>query len=119
MRLVCVGCFVKQSRKRSHITVKKTNHPCSWRGCFFEHFSLAWLCGWCLVCFLKQTRHKCHITVKATHRLLQFALVVCSLLCKAIMKKAPFYCKEDKSSMLMEGFFSRTFFLLAGFAIGV
>ena len=28
MRLVCVGCFVKQSKKKRHITVKKTNHPC-------------------------------------------------------------------------------------------
>ena len=35
---------------------------------------------------------------------------VCRLLCRAIMKKAPYYCKEDKSSMLMEGLFSRTFF---------
>ena len=47
------------------------------------------------------------------------AFGVCRLLCKAIKKKAPYYCKEDKSSMLMEGLFSRTFFFLLGFAIVV
>ena len=51
-------------------------------------------------------REKCYIT----HCLLRFANGVCSLLGKAIKRKAPFYCKEDKSSMLMEGLFSRTFF---------
>ena len=33
---------------------------------------------------------------------------VCRLLCRAIIKKAPYYYKKDISSMLMEGLFSRT-----------
>ena len=36
---------------------------------------------------------------------------MCSVLCKAIKKKVPYYCKEDKSSMLMEGLFSNIFLL--------
>ena len=32
------------------------------------------------------------------------------LICKAVKKKAPYYYKEDISSMLMDELFSRTFF---------
>ena len=52
----------------------------------------------------------CKICLSEHFSLLFDAFGVCRLLCKAIKKKAPYYCKEDKSSKLMEGLFSRTFF---------
>ena len=108
-RLLC-----KAIKKKAPYYCKEDKSSMLMEGLFSRtFFLLAALCDWCVVCILKQTRDKCHITVKATHRLLQFALVVCNLLCKAIKKKAPYYCKEDKSSMLIEWLFSRTFFLLA------
>ena len=55
-------------------------------GLFSQTFLLASLCASSVVWFLKQMREKCHITLNRTHRLLRFAIGVCSLLCKAIKK---------------------------------
>ena len=107
--LVVCSLLCKAIKKKRHITVKKTNHPCKMEGLFSRTF-FAWLCDWCLVCILEQTRDKCHISVKATHRLLRFALVVCSLLCKAIKKKRHITLKKTNHPCKMEGLFSRTFF---------
>ena len=69
MRFVCVGCFVEQSRKKRHVTIRKTSSMLM-EGLFSRTFLLALLCVLCVVCFLKQMREKCHITLKTTHRLL-------------------------------------------------
>ena len=87
-------------------------------GLFFRTFFCLLRFAIGVVCILKQTRDKCHITVKATHRLLSIEDLFIRTL-QSIKKKAPYYCKEDKSSMLMEGLFFRTFFCLLRFAIGV
>ena len=116
MRFVCVCVCVllcKTVKKKATYYYKEVISSMIMEVLFYRTSLLASLCAWCAVCFLKQMREKCHITLKTTYRLLRFALGVCSLLCKAIKKKAPYYCKEDKSSMLIEWLFSRTFFLLA------
>ena len=69
MRFVCVGCFVEKSRKKRHITIRKTSSMLM-EGLFPRTFSLASLCALCVVCFLKQMREKSHITLRTTPRLL-------------------------------------------------